>query len=82
MYQYVGQFFLEDYKWNKYFKAQDVVDFSEGTLEIDDIILLPTKYDYGMGTSYPIDKMTFYRSDLDFEIVDRIKDTEYGLSRP
>jgi len=39
---------------------------SDGALNADDIILLPTKYDYGCGTNYPIDKMTFYRNDLDF----------------
>lgn len=46
------------------------MDCSDGELELGDVILMPTKYDYGCGDHYPIDKMTFYRNDLNFEILD------------
>lgn len=55
---------------------------SDGTLKEEDIILLPTKYDYGCGINNPIDQMTFYKSDLNLEIIERVNDFEYGLSKP
>lgn len=53
-----------------------------GNLKAEDIILLPTKYDYGCGTNFPIDQMSFYRSDLNLEIIEKVNDFEYGLSKP
>jgi HD superfamily phosphohydrolase len=83
LYQQVDGFHLQDCKWREYFNAQDIVSHCKtGNLTADDIILLPTKYDYGCGTSYPIDKMTFYRNDNNLEILDRVNDFEYALSKP
>jgi hypothetical protein len=48
----------------------------------EDIILLPTKYDYGCGDNYPLDMMTFYKNDLDLKIIRNVNDFEYGLSKP
>lgn len=58
------------------------MDHSDGNLKNEDIILLPTKMDYGCGTSYPLDKMTFYKNDLDLEVIKNVNDFEYGLSKP
>lgn len=55
---------------------------SDGTLKEEDIILLPTKYDYGCGTKNPIEQMTFYKSDLNLQIIEQVNDFEYGLSKP
>ena len=82
LYQYVDGFFLEYWQWRKSFNEQDVANYSDGALTADDIILLPTKFDYGCGTNYPIDKMSFYRNDTNFEIIEKVNDTEYGLSKP
>lgn len=83
LYQYVDGFFLKELQWKDYFQAQDVANHSpSGTLTAEDIILLPTKYDYGCGTNFPIDRMSFYRSDLNLEIIDKVNDFEYGLSKP
>jgi hypothetical protein len=55
---------------------------SDGALVANDIILLPTKFDYGCGTKYPIDLMSFYKSDLNLEIIEKINSREYGLAKP
>lgn len=59
-----------------------MADCSDGAITADDIILLPTKFDYGCGDKYPIDNMSFFRNDTNFEIIDKVNDTEYGLSKP
>ena len=66
----------------KQFNEQDMADMSDGAITADDIILLPTKSDFGCGKDYPIDKMSFYRSDTNLELIDKINDNEYGLSKP
>jgi len=82
LYQYVDGFFLERWEWKRYFNEQDIANHSDGALKAQDIILLPTKYDYGCGEGYPIDHMSFYRNDTNFEIIEKVNDTEYGLSKP
>ena len=44
--------------------------------------MLPTKYDYGCGTKYPIDLMSFYRNDCSLELIDKVNGYEYALSKP
>lgn len=82
LYQHADSCFLQDYSIKDEFNVQDIVDLSDGALKADDIILLPTKYDYGCGTAYPIDKMTFYINDLNLKILEQVNDFEYGLSKP
>lgn len=42
--------------WGKIFNEQDVSNFSpSGNLKAEDIMLLPTKYDYGCGNNFPLD---------------------------
>lgn len=60
LYQFVDGFYLESFKWKDAFKIQDIVDHSDGAIKAEDIILLPTKFDYGCGTSFPTDLMSFY----------------------
>ena len=72
--------YLESFKWKDAFKLQDIADHSDGSISVDDIILLPTKFDYGCGTSFPTDLMSFYDSNK--AIIDKVGDYEYGLSKP
>ena len=58
------------------------MDVSDGSLTLDDVILLPTKFDYGCGKSHPLDRMTFYQSDLDNTIIEKVNNIEYGISKP
>jgi len=51
-------------------------------LKIDDIILMPCKYDYGCGNEHPIDKMSFYKNDLNLELITHVNDIEYGIAKP
>ena len=44
--------------------------------------MLPTKYDYGCGKKHPLDLMTFYKSDLNNELVEKVIDNEYAISKP
>ena len=58
------------------------MDCSDGELKIDDIILMPCKYDYGCGNEHPIDKMSFYKNDLNLELISHVNDIEYGIAKP
>jgi hypothetical protein len=79
----VDEYYLKDYTWKKYFNEQDIANHSkDGTLKAEDIILKPTKYDYGCGTNYPIDMLSFYKNDGNLEIIDKVNDFEYGISKP
>ena len=83
LYQIVDGFSMKEWKWKDYFKIEDIVSYSKtGNLRAEDIILQPTKFDYGCGTHFPIDKMSFYRNDSNLEIIDRVNDFEYALSKP
>jgi hypothetical protein len=58
------------------------VGFSDGELTEEDVILLPTKFDYGCGKQHPLDLITFYNGDIDNTIVEKVTNTEYGISKP
>lgn len=74
---------MKDYDDRKFFNEQDVANFSkDGNLKAEDIILLATKYDYGCGKNYPIDMMSFYKNNRNLEIIEKVNDFEYGLSKP
>ena len=82
LYRFCAEFSLQKLEWKSAFKPQDIVDHSDGTLKVEDIILLPTKMDYGCGINYPLDMMTFYKNDLNLEVIRNVNDFEYGLSKP
>lgn len=63
LYQFVEGFYLESWKWKDAFKVQDVVDHGDGEIQAEDVILLPTKYDYGCGNNFPTDLVSFYGKD-------------------
>ena len=83
LYQYVDGFELDDARYLKEFlnAEQSIADRVEG-LSADDITMIPTKFDYGCGKDYPLDKMNFYQSTSNLEIIEKINNAEYGLSKP
>ena len=81
LYQYVDGFCLDSLEQKDMFVTRDIADLEEGLRE-EDFILLPTKYDYGCQKNFPIDEMTFYKNDTDLQIIDKVNDFEYGLSKP
>lgn len=80
LYAFVDGFYIQKWNWKDAFNTQDIADYSEGSIKPSDIILLPTKFDYGCGTSFPTDLVSFYDSNMN--ILPKVGDYEYGLSKP
>jgi hypothetical protein len=82
LYKFVDEFILQEIKQKSLFKEQDLVDLSDGALQLDDVIILSTKFDYGCRDKHPLDLMHFYEGEFNNKLIREINSTEYAISRP
>lgn len=73
---------MSNFENKEAFTEQDLVDLSDGQLQERDVILLPTKFDYGCNKKHPLDLMTFYNGSQSDSILDQVNSSEYGISKP